>query len=66
MFTLATTSDLVERLSILEEPHEVPETPTCRRCGVELRQRLFYEEGTIELVWKCPKCRKTVRESAGL
>lgn len=63
MFGLATTSDLVERLSILEEPFENLETPICRRCKVELRKRLFYEEGEVEIVWKCPKCFASIRES---
>lgn len=63
MFNLATTSDLVERLSILEEPFERLETPICRRCKVALRQRLYYAKGVIEVVWKCPKCFATVRES---
>lgn len=63
MFGLATTSDLVERLSILEEPLQNPETPVCRRCKVELMQRLVYEEGVLEVVWKCPRCLSKVYES---
>lgn len=64
MFNLATTRDLIDRLSILEEPIENMETPICRRCKVQLKQRLFYEEGVVEIVWKCPKCLATVRESS--
>lgn len=63
MFGLATTNDLVERLSILEEPFQSPETPICRRCKVELMQRLVYEEGVLEVVWKCPRCLSKVYES---
>lgn len=64
MFNLATTSDLVERLSILEQPLENMETPICRRCKVILKQRLIYEEGVVEIVWKCPRCFATIHESA--
>lgn len=64
MFNLATTEDLVDRLSILEEPIQIPENPICRRCKVILKQRLIYEEGVIEVVWKCPKCFATISESA--
>ena len=63
MFGLVTTSDLVERLSFLEQPLENPEQPICRRCKRELKQRLVYEEGVVEVVWKCPRCLSTVYES---
>ena len=63
MFNLATTGDIIERLSILEEPLIHVEFPICRRCQVKLKRRLYYREGVIEVVWKCPKCLASVHES---
>lgn len=63
MFNLTTTSDLIENLSMFERPIENPEIPICRRCKLPLKQRLIYEEGVLEVVWKCPKCFATVQES---
>ena len=63
MFGLATTNELVENLSFLEKPQENPEQPICRRCKRDLKRRLIYEEGVVEIVWKCPRCLSTVYES---
>lgn len=63
MFNLDTTQDLIERLSIVEELPVNLRTFRCRRCKVLLTQQMFYEKGEIEIVWKCPNCSATIRES---
>ena len=60
---MVSTAQLIERLEFLEEPWEVPEAPICRRCRYPLEKKVIWEEGSVEIVRTCKKCRCSVYES---
>ena len=72
MFGLASTADTIDSLYFLHKPTLTPDKPKCKKCKTLLKQHFIFEEReenageTLEILWVCPSCGASVRETTEL